>query len=695
MLFLLLSYTVEFRIIGEAGQPLSDAFIYVKEIGVRAYTDRRGKARVELKGGKYHVFLQALGYRVGRLEITVSGDTTIIFPMKPLTFFLGEVEVSPKTRSAYESSEPRFLEAMPFVGDQDVGYFISVAPGVVPVYGLSYFSVRGSSPFENLITYDGIPLFNAFSYYGMYTPINVDIVRAVKFLRGGFTPEVGNLSGSLIDFQSDEPDSFSAIIRVSRTNSGVALKGRNWVLSGRIGLFSPLKGVNVLGTVTGDVSGKYAWGSSLRGLSFSFVANRSVNSYQNAYRGLFYTSTIFNGGAALHGRYALGRFMLKPGLIYSVSTFRSKDLSYRLPYVTDYYIFNADTRYEMARAYVDVDAGNVIAGTEAQVINSSIYGVALDISDTSLIIYLLQHVYPTKIFWGNYVKYRYEDANTLSEVGGRLDFFPGIGFRFSPSGFYKYYLNTRWAFKVQGGLYRQFFTSIFAFPPSVFYYVPVERSEIESYQVLLGAERTFPWGIAELTFFGKYYPRFTYMTPRLEEKVGNLRSFGLDLWVRKESKVPLPITADVSLTLMNSRIRYEGNSVWYPTPWDVNVTLNTTVFGYIRKGGWEVVLGSNVAFYYGRPFRGIISHWRSPFYGEEFVLDSTHALRMPPYARVDVFWRSPIPFKLGPFSLDISFSVINLFPRKDVTFDPTNPDADLANLTASYPISSIVLRAIY
>jgi len=93
---------------------------------------------------------------------------------------------------------------------------------------------------------------------------------------------------------------------------------------------------------------------------------------------------------------------------------------------------------------------------------------------------------------------------------------------------------------------------------------------------------------------------------------------------------------------MNSRIRYEGNSVWYPTPWDVNVTLNTTVFGYIRKGGWEVVLGSNVAFYYGRPFRGIISHWRSPFYGEEFVLDSTHALRMPPYARVDVFWRSPI-----------------------------------------------------
>ena len=695
MFLLLLSYRVEFRITGEAGQPLEDAFIYVKELGVRAYTDRSGKAHLNLKGGEYHVLVQALGYRIGRFSLKVGRDTTVIYTLKPLTFILGEVEVSPKTRSAYEASEPRFLEAMPFVGDQDVGYFISVAPGVVPVYGLAYFSVRGSSPFENLITYDGIPLFNAFSYYGMYTPINVDIVSKVRFLRGAFTPEVGNLSGALIDFESAEPDSFSAIFRLSRTNSGVALRGKGYVLSGRVGLFAPLKGINILGTVTGDVSGKFSFGNSLKGFSFSFVANRAVNSYKNAYRGLFYTSSIFNGGAALRGRYATGRAFIKPGLIYSTSLFASEDLSYRLPYVTDYYIFNARSRYEVVRGYLNVDAGSVIAGTEVQAINSSIYGTALELNDTLIAIYLLQYVYPTKVFWGNYAKYHYEDEHTLAEVGARADYFPGIGFRLSPSGFYKYYPNTRWAFKVQGGLYRQFFTSIFAFPPDVFYYVPVSRSEIRSYQVLVGAERTFPWGISELTFFGKYYPTFTYMTTRLEERVGQLQAFGMDLWVRKESKVPLPITADVSLTLMNSRIRYEGDTAWYPTPWDVNATLNTTVFGYIRKGEWEVVVGSNVAFYYGRPFRGIISHWRDPFRGEQFILDSTHALRMPPYARVDVFWRSPIPFKLGPFSLDISFSVINLFPRKDVTFDPTNPDADLANLTASYPISSIVLRAVY
>jgi len=690
---LILSFTVKVKVMDAEGEPVKDAFVYFREVGLRAYTDERGEGRIYLPAGNYSVVVQALGYKLYRTTVAVRGDTTFYFTLRPLTYTLREVEVSPKSRSAYGSSDPKFLEAMPFVGDQDVGYFISVAPGVVPVYGLAYFSVRGSSPFENLITYDGIPLFNAFSYYGMYTPINVDIVGGIKFLRGAFPPEVGNLSGALIDFRSASTDSFSGVVRVSRTNSGVALRGKGWVLSARVGLFAPIKAVKRLGTLTGDVSGKFSFGNSLRGLDFSFIANHSQNDYQNTYRGLFYSSRIFNGGAAMHGRWALGNVLLKPGIVYSTTLFESSDSSYRLPYITDYYIFNSDTRYELIRPYLEANFGGIVVGSEVQIINSHLNGIALSISDTALIIYYLHHVYPTKFFWGNFIKYRYEDANILSEVGVRLDRFSNLGFVLSPSGLFKYYPNNHWAFKIQGGKYRQFFTSIFAFPPSVFYYVPVERAPVESYQLMGGVERTFPWGISELTFFGKYYPRFTYMTTYLEEKVGKLYSFGADFWLRKESKLPLPLTADLSITLMNSRIRYEGDSVWYPTPWDVNVVSNLTLMGYIRRGEWEVTLGGTVAFYYGRPFRGIVSHWRDPFRGEQFIVDSTHSLRLPPYARVDIFWRSPLPFKLGPFSFDISFSVINLFPRKDVTFDPTNPDADLANLTASYPISSVVLRA--
>ncbi len=702
----LLAYSVGFQVLSESGVPVEDAFIYIKEVGVRAYTDRGGRARVNLGEGEYSVYVQALGYRVERFRLYVRRDTFVRLTMKRLSYTLQEIEVSPKTQSAYESSEPKFLEAMPFIGDQDVGYFISVAPGVVPVYGLAYFSVRGSSPFENLITYDGIPLFNAFSYYGMYSPINVDIVGGVKFMRGAFTPEVGNLSGALIDFRSQEPDSFSFVARVSRTNTGVALKGRGWVLSGRMGLFAPIKGIRVLGTLTGDLSGKFSLGNSLRGADFSFILNTAENSYQNAFRGLFYTSRILNGGLGIRGRYAFKKAIIKPGFVYSISRFSSVDSSYRLPYNTRFYIFNADSKYELLKGYVDVNAGNFVFGSEVQATNSHIKGLSLYLSDTLVAIYLLRRVYPTGVFWGNYVKYRYESDKVLSEFGVRLDRFgypdgnseveeSFYGFRLSPSGFFKYYLNTRWAFKVQGGVYRQFFTSIFAFPPSVFFYVPVLRSELLSYQMLLSAERTFSWGISEFTLFGKYYPKFTYLNVFLDEKVGGLYSVGGDLWIRKESKIPVPITLDLSLTTMLSRINYEDDTLWYPTPWDVNVTLNTTVSGYLRRGDWQVVIGGNVAFYYGRPFRGIISHWRDPFRGEQFIQDTLNRLRMPPYARVDVFWRAPIPFKVGPFSLDISFSVINLFPRKDVTFDPLNPDADLANLTASYPISSIVIRATY
>ncbi len=681
MIGILLSYVIEGKVVS-SGEGVSDALVYVKELGIRAYTDDKGRFSLKLRDGRYTFIVQSLGFRVGKFHINISSDTNLIFNLKPLEYTLKEIEVSPKTLSAFESSEPKFLEALPFVGDQDVGYFISIAPGVVPVYGLAYFSVRGSSPFENLITYDNIPLYNAFSYYGMYTPINLDIIGGVEFLRGAFTPDIGNLSGSLINFKSKDRDSGKVVFRLSRTNTGISIIRRNWLISGRVGLFAPLKYWKKVGIRLGDISGKVDFGNSLRGAAFSFIGNISDNIYLNDYRGLYYRAGAFNYGFSLRGRYSYGNLMLKPKLIYSYNGFSSWDSSRKDPFNPRIQPKFVESGFNTLGLKNDVLFGNFTSGFEAYLYKTSIS------KDT-------QRLNLDRVFAGYYIKYRFENRNILSEFGGRLDYFQGLGVRFSPSGYFKYYFNSKNAIKFQGGIYRQFITSLYAFPPQFFFYSPVRSNEILSFQFISGGERIFSWGIAEINFFEKFYPQFVYIDNDLKENVGRMNSVGFDVWIRKESKVPIPLTADLSYTFMLSRIKLRDTSSWMPTPWDVSHTLNTTASFHLIRGDYVVILGVSVAYLVGRPYRGYVSHYRTPFYGEVYIQDTTNRLKLPPYARIDIFSRAPIPVNIGDAKFEIAFSVINLFPNKNITFDPTNPDADFANLTAAYPISSIVLRGIF
>ncbi|MEO0138274.1 MAG: TonB-dependent receptor [candidate division WOR-3 bacterium] len=681
MIGVILNFTVSGKVVSN-GKGINDAVIYVKELGIRAYTDDKGNFKMNLPKGKYTLIVQSLGYRVERIGITINSDTAITLSLRPLEYTLGEIEVSPKTKSVFESAEPKFLEAIPFVGDQDVGYFISIAPGVVPVYGLSYFSVRGSSPFENLITFDNIPIYNAFSYYGMYTPINVDIVGGVEFLRGGFTPEIGNLSGSLISFKSKSSDSLRYVFRFSRTNTGFSALAKGWLFSLRMGLFAPLKYWRKVGIRLGDLSGKFDFGNSLKGFSLSYIANISDNIYLNDYRGLYYKAGILNGGFSINGRYYMGKVFLRPRLVYSISTFNSWDSSRKDPFNPRIQPKSINSNFSVLTLRNDAEFSSFSFGNEISLYNANIDKDSISKGEK-------------KPFIGNYIKYRFENINILTEFGIRLDYMYDVGLKPSPSGFFKYYFNSTNALKVQGGIYRQFITSLYAFPPQFFFYTPVKQNEILSYQVIFGGERVFPWGISEINIFEKYYPKFVYLDEDLNERVGIMNSFGFDLWVRKESKVPVPLTADLSYTFMISRIKLTDTSEFLPTPWDVNHTINGTASFHLIRDKYEVILGVSIAYLVGRPYRGYLSHYRTPFYGEVYIQDTTNRLKLPPYARIDVFSRAPIPLEFGGFKFDISFSVINLFPNKNITFDPTNPDADFANLTTSYPISSIVLRAVF
>jgi hypothetical protein len=65
------AFTVSGKVVSE-GKPIEGAIVFVREVGVRAYTDKDGKFSLNLKGGEYTFVVQALGYRVERERFGIS-----------------------------------------------------------------------------------------------------------------------------------------------------------------------------------------------------------------------------------------------------------------------------------------------------------------------------------------------------------------------------------------------------------------------------------------------------------------------------------------------------------------------------------------------------------------------------------------------------------------------------------------------
>jgi hypothetical protein len=80
-----------------------------------------------------------------------------------------------------------------------------VQPGVTTAgEAASGFNVRGGGVDQNLILYDGMPVFNSSHAFGFFSAFNAEAIRDVSFYRGGIPAEFGGRVSSVLDITSRE-----------------------------------------------------------------------------------------------------------------------------------------------------------------------------------------------------------------------------------------------------------------------------------------------------------------------------------------------------------------------------------------------------------------------------------------------------------------------------------------------------------
>lgn len=118
------------------------------------------------------------------------------------------------TQLGAESLELSRLALMPnFGGENDIIRSISLLPGVrTESDGGGGFEVRGGTSSQNLITLDGIPLYNPSHVMGIFSTFNDQALGRVNLYKGPFPTIYGGASSSVLDtsLASGDLDSYSA-----------------------------------------------------------------------------------------------------------------------------------------------------------------------------------------------------------------------------------------------------------------------------------------------------------------------------------------------------------------------------------------------------------------------------------------------------------------------------------------------------
>ncbi len=95
---------------------------------------------------------------------------------------------------------PKQLATLPNLGEKDIFRSFQLLPGVSGSNeGSSGLYVRGGTPDQNLILYDGFTVYHVDHLFGMFSAFNSNAIKDVKLYKGGFESKFGGRISSVMD----------------------------------------------------------------------------------------------------------------------------------------------------------------------------------------------------------------------------------------------------------------------------------------------------------------------------------------------------------------------------------------------------------------------------------------------------------------------------------------------------------------
>jgi len=212
-------------------QPLAYAQVFHPRLKQGTLTDESGHFQLPLPlQGQDSIWVSHIGYERKSLLLKPISQTVTV-TLRPRLHTLEDVMIAAKkitpisipSGQNYISVRPNDIEAFPGLGEPDLLRGLQLLPGVSGQdEGTGGLHVRGGTPDQNLVLWDGIPVFHRGHFFGAFSPFNPQAVQDLNFYAGGLSAQYGGRVASLMEMKL-KPDSidrfrFHAGINLLHTN---------------------------------------------------------------------------------------------------------------------------------------------------------------------------------------------------------------------------------------------------------------------------------------------------------------------------------------------------------------------------------------------------------------------------------------------------------------------------------------------
>ncbi len=203
-----------------------------------------------LEPGEYTLVFSSLGYEVLRKDVTiVDGQShNIEVKMKDAALQFKEVEILAKRdrepeyapKVAQIEVTPRELLRLPQLAEPDLFRALQATAGILPSSDFSAeLNIWGGSGDQNLILLNGINVYKPTHLGGLFSIFNMDAVKDVKLIKGGFGAKYGGRLSAVVDVADREGNrnKVEGKVGLSLLSSTGMLEGPlphgSWLVAGR------------------------------------------------------------------------------------------------------------------------------------------------------------------------------------------------------------------------------------------------------------------------------------------------------------------------------------------------------------------------------------------------------------------------------------------------------------------------------
>ncbi len=256
-------------ILDDRKTPLADTQIFFKSNRMSVKTDENGYFESHKAPYQSVVLISAPGFRqkvmnstsfqaeqCTEIQLTFTEEEEILDEVLIQEYLVKGITQNKKIVNI----DLRDIEILPGQTEPDILQSIQLTPGVnAPFETASGLYVRGSSPNQNLILWNGIKTYKQGHFFGMLSAFNPYVVKEVDFSKSGVSAQYGDRIASVIAIKSDD--------EVAKKFSGGA--GINMINADMVASIPVIKD-----QVSFQVSGRRSYTDVLNTITYDQMAER-------------------------------------------------------------------------------------------------------------------------------------------------------------------------------------------------------------------------------------------------------------------------------------------------------------------------------------------------------------------------------------------------------------------------------------